>query len=226
MSPTGTTAPPGTTTVPTPTTLPGPPRKPGSRPNPTLPEGTDTMPEIEHIVIMMMENHSFDDHFGMLGRGDGFKLDPNGKPLDANPDGKGSSCGRSTCRRNASSTACPGQDWVRSHTSWAGGTQRRLRQGEHGPVSMGYWDESDLPFYYALGKTFPVSDRWFCSTLAQTYPNRRFLLAGTAAGIVSTTTGALTASPPPNGTIMDRLHAHDITWMNYYNDLPGHVRAS
>ena len=36
-------------------------------------------------------------------------------------------------------------------------------------------------------ETFPVCDRWFCSTLAQTYPNRRFLIAGTAAGIVSTT---------------------------------------
>ncbi len=58
---------------------------PGSRPNPTLPEGTDTMPKIEHIVVVMMENHSFDDRFGMLGRGDGFKLDSSGRPLDANP---------------------------------------------------------------------------------------------------------------------------------------------
>jgi phospholipase C len=86
---------------------------------------------------------------------------------------------------------------------------------------MGYWDDSDLPFYYALGKTFPLCDRWFSSTLAQTYPNRRFLFAGTAAGIVSTTTAGLTAPAPPNGTIMDRLHAHGISWSNYYNDLPG-----
>src|SRR5215831_5530351 len=49
----------GTTTAP-PSTVPKIVRKPGSRPNPTLPEGTDTMPKIEHIVIVMMENHSFD----------------------------------------------------------------------------------------------------------------------------------------------------------------------
>ena len=68
---------------------PGPIRKPGSRPNPTLPEGVDTLPQIEHIVVVMMENHSYDDHLGMLGRGDGFRLDGRGQPVDANPDGQG-----------------------------------------------------------------------------------------------------------------------------------------
>ena len=212
--------PPGTTNLPTPTTLPGPLRKPGSRPNPTLPEGVDTMPEIEHVVVVMMENHSFDGRFGMLGRGDGFKLDANGRPLDANPDGKGKLVRAfhmpSTCQLHA----LPGQDWVRSHTSWANGRNDGFVKASTA-VAMGYWDETDLPFYYSLGKTFPLCDRWFCSTLAQTYPNRRFLLAGTAAGIVSTTNAGLTAPPPPNGTIMDRLHAHHISWRNYYNDLPG-----
>ena len=89
---------------------------------------------------------------------------------------------------------------------------------------MGYWDETDIPFYYALARTFPLCDRYFCSALAQTYPNRRFLIAGTAAGIVSTSGAALNAPAPPNGTILDRLHAHDITWRNYYTDLPGTAR--
>ena len=68
----------GATSTSTPSTIPKVLRRPGSRPNPTLPEGTDTMPKIEHIVVVMMENHSFDARFGMLGRGDGFKLDGNG----------------------------------------------------------------------------------------------------------------------------------------------------
>ncbi len=71
---------------------PGRPRRlraPGSRPNPRLPECVDTLPQIEHIVVLMMENHSFDDHFGLLGRGDGFRLDRHGRPRDANPDGTG-----------------------------------------------------------------------------------------------------------------------------------------
>ena len=37
---------------------------PGSRPFPRIPEGTDMMPEIEHVVVLMMENHSYDSYFG------------------------------------------------------------------------------------------------------------------------------------------------------------------
>jgi phospholipase C len=38
---------------------------------------------------------------------------------------------------------------------------------------MGYWDERDLPFTYALATAFPLADRWFSSALAQTDPQRR-----------------------------------------------------
>jgi phospholipase C len=44
-----------------------------------------------------------------------------------------------------------------------------------GPVSMGYWDRSDLPFYYSLASTFPLADRYFRSVLGQTFANRRYL---------------------------------------------------
>src|SRR5580704_19388410 len=51
-------------------------RRPGSLPDPRRPAGTDTIPQIEHIVVVMMENHSYDNHFGMLRRAgaDGFQL--------------------------------------------------------------------------------------------------------------------------------------------------------
>jgi phospholipase C len=65
-------------------------RQSGSRPFPGLPEGTDTMPQIEHVVVLMMENHSFDNVFGMLGRGDGFALRANGLPTASNPYPDGS----------------------------------------------------------------------------------------------------------------------------------------
>src|ERR1700712_4167591 len=96
--------------VPTSSTIPKVVRRPGSRPNPTLPEGTDTLPKIEHIVVVMMENHSFDGRFGMLGRGDGFKLDSSGRPLDANPMADGRLVRAfhmpSTCQLNSA----PGQN--------------------------------------------------------------------------------------------------------------------
>src|ERR1051326_7626411 len=60
-------------------------RLPGSRPNPHLAAGTDTLAGIDHIVVLMLENHSFDNLFGMLGRGDGFTLDASGQPTATNP---------------------------------------------------------------------------------------------------------------------------------------------
>ena len=57
-------SPPSSTTT---TTMP---RPAGTRPDLTHPAGTDLLPEIEHIVVVMQENHSYDSYFGMLPRGD------------------------------------------------------------------------------------------------------------------------------------------------------------
>jgi len=83
---------------------------------------------------------------------------------------------------------------------------------------MGYWQQADLPFYYSLASVFPIADRYFCSVLGQTYPNRRYLMAATSIGQVNDTTPALT-DYPANGTIFDRLDAHGITWKDYITNL-------
>ena len=57
-------------------------------------------------------------------------------------------------------------------------------EGPGAAVGMGYWTEDDLPFYYGLARTFPLADRWFSSCLGPTFPNRRFLIAGTAHGLI------------------------------------------
>ena len=60
--------------------------RPGQRPVPSQPAGTDLLPQIEHIVVLMMENHSYDNYFGMLrGRGEGFPIGPGGEPGVTNP---------------------------------------------------------------------------------------------------------------------------------------------
>ncbi len=85
---------------------------------------------------------------------------------------------------------------------------------------MLYYDESEIPFYYSFANAFTVGNRWFCSAPCQTYPNRRFYLAGTAFGLISTDTSKVSQSPP-NGTIFDRLNAHGISWKDYFVDVPG-----
>ena len=80
----------------------------------------------------------------------------------------------STCQLKAH----PAQDWDDSHRSYNQGRNDGFADSFSGPVSMGYWDGTDIPFYYGLGETFPLCDRWFCSTLAQT-PRRPPTAEGT-----------------------------------------------
>src|ERR1700690_1028000 len=65
----------------------------GQLPAPGQPAGTDLLPQIKHIVVLMMENHSYDNYLGMLtGRGEGFPLAPDGEP-DVYNDGTGGETG-------------------------------------------------------------------------------------------------------------------------------------
>src|SRR6266542_4331591 len=196
---------------------PKPVRPPGSLPHPKLPVGTETLPKIDHIVVVMMENHSYDNYLGMLGRGDGFELDRGGHPTAANPDDDGNLVRAFRMPSTCQLERAPGQNWNASHIQYDDGRNDGFVRAS-GPVSMGYWTKDDLPFYYGLARTFPLCDRWFGSCLGQTYPNRRFLLAGTAHGLVSTDVSKILAPSPPNGLILDQLNAHGISWRNYYSD--------
>src|SRR4051794_39928949 len=52
----------------------------GPPPDPTRPVGTDCLPQVHHIVVLMMENHSYDNYFGVLDRGDGLPRDDSERP--------------------------------------------------------------------------------------------------------------------------------------------------
>jgi phospholipase C len=184
--------------------------KAGDRPYPALAAGTESIPQIQHIVVLMMENHSFDNHFGALTRRgvDGLALNANGKSRYSNPAPGGRTyvtAASSTCQ--AGSTIS--QSWDASHQAWNNGRNDGFIKA-CGPVSMTYNTAAQLPYYSALASTFPVCDRYFASVMAQTYPNRRFLLAGSAFGQVG---DPLPTPSDPNprpsgfGTVLDMLNA-------------------
>jgi phospholipase C len=208
-------------------------RQPDSLPYPSLPAGTDTMPELAHVVVLVMENHSFDNLLGMLGRGDGFRLGAGGRPTAANPyaDGRLQHAFHmpTTCQLSSS----PSQEWVASHVAYDNGRMdgfvRASDAHSTGGVAMGYWTNRDLPFTYSLASAFPLADRWFCSVLGQTDPNRRYLIAATSAGM----TDDVSSSPAigaaaqnalltqrANGTIFERLSDQGIGWVNYAAEYP------
>jgi phospholipase C len=190
----------------------------GERPDPTRPEGSDLVPQIEHIVVVMQENHSYDSYFGMLRRGDGFTVDAGGRPTASNPDARGNPV-RAFHMANTCQAGSPSQNWNSSHIQWNSGAMDGFVRSPSGAAAMGYWDGADLPFYYGLAETFPLCDRWFASCLGQTYPNRRFLLCGSALGSIDTI-GQTDLPAPANGTIVETLNRHGISWRDYYTTLP------
>ncbi|HEY6793097.1 MAG TPA: alkaline phosphatase family protein [Kineosporiaceae bacterium] len=200
-------------------------RTPDSLPDPTRPAGTPTAAlPFDHLVVVMMENHSFDNILGALplvGRraADGLTFDARGRALNTNPGPNGPVRAfpfPSTAQGNGVS-----QQWRATHEQVNGGRMDGfVRSAGSTRQAMGYWTPQVLPFIYSLARTFTVADRWFGSAPCQTFPNRRFLLAGTAYGNISSTAASLSDPPPPNGTLFDRLHQHGITWKNYYSDVP------
>ena len=204
---------------------PAPPaatREAGSRPFPDKPLGAvnPDMP-FDHIIVVMMENHSFDNLLGAMPGVDGLTFDPQGNATNANPG---------TPHTKPEVVAFPfpdtaqaknvSQSWKSTHAQINGGQMDGFVQSSGAAQPMGYYTEQTLPFAYSLASAFTVGTRWFCSVPGPTYPNRRFLLAGTAWGNTTTAPDTLLNPPPPHGTIYDSLSSHNIHWGNYFCDLP------
>jgi phospholipase C len=194
----------------------------GQRPDPSQPAGADRLPQIKHIVVLMMENHSFDNYLGTLtGRGEGFPIGADGQPEAQNLDASSSPVSAFHMASTVQQQGVPSQSWKAAHDQWADGkmngfvtASQTVAPDADKTAAMGYWTEQDLPFYHGLARTFPLADRWFSSCLGPTFPNRRFLLAGTANGLIDDLPVNLLDSPAA-GTILDMLTKYGKSWANY-----------
>jgi phospholipase C len=194
----------------------------GERPRPDLPLGHHLLPQIRHVVVVMMENHSFDQHLGTLGRGDGLPVDEHGVPTSTNPKADGTPVRSHRAATTFQQDGVPTQSWEAVHEQWAGGdldgfvrSAAAAVPGADGAVAMARYGPEDLPFYASLARTFPVADRWFSSLLGPTFPNRRYLVAGTSNGLVTDKLSA-TFDRPPAGTVFDLLEAAGLAWGDYH----------
>ena len=95
--------------------------QPGQRPDPSQPAGTDRLPQIKHIVVLMMENHSFDNYLGTLGRGEGFPPGDDGHPAAENPDASGRAVRAYHMASTVQQPGVPCQSWSAAHTQFADG---------------------------------------------------------------------------------------------------------
>jgi phospholipase C len=176
------------------------------------PTSKPTLNDIEHVVILMQENRSFDHYFGTLSGVRGFS-DPNvltqtvngqnypiwdqfgyqpGTGVDANGYMQPFHLLSDPPLKNGETTNDITHSWGPQHQSWNNGamdsfmTAHLAGDGDtNGPVTMGYFTKSELAFYYALADAFTICDGYHCSVLGPTDPNRLM---------------SLSASIDPNGT--------------------------
>ncbi len=175
----------------------------------------------EHVVVVMMENRSFDHFFGWLPGADGQQAGLNYKdssgvshPAHAlPPDYQG--CGfldpghsYTDGRVQFHSGACDGFLFDGSDSSTSNPNQA------NDVFAIGYYGQSDLPFLGAAGPTFTVLDNYFCGIMAETYPNRFYMHAAQTDRLVNN----MNTSTLP--TIWDRLQAKGLSGRYYFNDLP------
>lgn len=175
----------------------------------------DAIP-IDHFFILMQENRSFDHYFGTMPGVDG------NPPNAGNPDGSGGQVAP------FHTTEYCGTDvehsWDGSHEQWNGGANDGfvLTNQPNGARAMGYFDETDLPYYHALYRTFAMSQRHFCSMLGPTWVNRLYLTSGTSFGFVGNTTIPNEIFDGYGGTpynVFQQLDAIGLEWRVYYSDL-------
>jgi len=184
-------------------------------------EGTCIAPNpnnlpIDHVVVLMQENRTADTYFGQLssqGQPDYEPEPTTGNPDPTNPMGPPIVPFHKTAYCEVADLD---HSWKGTHLEVDGGamdgftTQNVVPADPNGSRAMGYYDQTDLPFYYGLYNTFATGDRYFASTLTQTWPNRLYLLAGTSFGHIRNDAIHLTVP-----SVFNLLDQFSVTWRIY-----------
>lgn len=148
---------------------------------------TGSIHDVEHIVIMMQENRSFDHYFGALRGVRGFgdpravKL-PSGnsvwqQPDPNNPDGYVLPFHPDASNLGLKFLEDTPHDWNSTHSAWNDGKYDQWVPNK-GTTAMAYLTRKDIPYHYALADAFTVCDAYHCSLLGPTDPNRYHMWTG------------------------------------------------
>jgi phospholipase C len=168
---------------------------------PALPAPSSGASPIRHVMFLVQENHSFDNYFGTFPGADGL---PEGAIIEGVAPHHLPSA-RSANLAHGRGTALAAVN---------GGRMDRFVSAERTPLTMGYYDSSDIPNYWTLAARFTLADRFFSSYLGPSMPNHLYIFGASAAG-----ESANRRRPPRGGwaatTLTDRLDAAGVPWRCY-----------
>ncbi|MGJ7522799.1 phosphocholine-specific phospholipase C [Variovorax sp. LT1P1] len=199
---------------------------------------TGTIMDVEHVVILMQENRSFDHYFGTLkgvrGFGDRFTIPlPNGRTVWEQEYLAGQIVPPyylDSSKGNALRVKGTPHDWNDGQNAWDGGRMSQWpthKKTSKAPFtqSMGYYKEAELPFQFALTNAFTVCDAYHCAMHTGTNSNRTFLWTGTngptGANVAMVTNEWDDIGPSTSGydwtTYPERLEKAGVSWIVYQN---------
>jgi len=208
------------------------------------PAAKSTFYDAEHVVILMQENRSFDHTFGALKGVRGFldrrsfkKQDGHSVFFQKSNEGKYAAPARLDLRNTKSTwmSSLPHSWDNQQHALNKGKYDRWLQAKASGnknykdiPLTLGYYNREDLPFYYQLADAFTIFDQYFCSSLTGTTPNRLFHWSGT---LREQKTGKVKANVYNENIDYDKNHQarwksfpeileeQEISWKIYQNEI-------
>lgn len=199
-----------------------PPRDTGGdsgAPGPAL-EGWDLVrSRVDTVVVLMMENRSFDHYLGARRLLDGDDVVDGLEDGMSNPDDAGVPVPIFPTALDC--VPDPPHSWTSCHLQWNEGRndgfvqQMADRFPESAHEVMGYWTRGYLSTTHTLADHFVVADAWHCSLLAGTWPNR-FYLHCAQSGAARTND----LPPEPTPSVYPRIAAAGKTWACFYNNLP------
>lgn len=147
--------------------------------------------DIDHVIILIQENRSFDHYFGTYSGVEGYGnvaaksiFEQEGYPA---PGFEGKllpfhleTGGAAQCFPDIT------HSWQPQHKAWDNGaldkivtTHMEYDGSEAGAATMGYYEQSDIPFYRELANAYTICDHYYCSVLGPTDPNRLYSMSGT-----------------------------------------------
>lgn len=175
-----------------------------------------TTPAIQHVIVVMQSGHSFDNYFGTRRGVDGI---PAGVCQRVQVNSK--SCVK-PYHLNSDQARAGLTDTLRvtSHAIDQGKMDRFVNAQPNatiGSLAMGYFNGSDLPYYWNLADRFTLYDHFFAVSQAGGLPNRLAAEAGTTGGLTSNASPAVGISVP---TIFDQLNAAHLSWKYYVQGYP------
>ncbi len=169
---------------------------------------------IQHLMVLLQENHTFDNYFGTYPGADGLPLNTT-MPIDL----KNPAAGTIQPWHIGNSTIT---DLSHTANTFKGQYDKGKMDGfvsylnginQNGQLSMGYYDGTDIPYYWNLADNYVLFDRFFSSASDGSFANHMYWVAGVSpVALRGQKLADILANVP---TIFDRLQAAGVSWKFY-----------